>query len=79
LSAPFRLPSAALGHASPRRAGHLATPRLGEHTIRSDADNTRHMGYVHYNPVKHGRVTFVRDWPYSTFHLLVKTGLYPAD
>jgi putative transposase len=53
--------------------------RFWEHAIRSDADYARHMNYVHYNPVKHGHVTFVRDWPYSTFHRLVRTGLYPAD
>jgi putative transposase len=29
--------------------------------------------------VKHGYVTFARDWPFSTFHRLVQTGLYPAD
>jgi len=37
------------------------------------------MDYVHYNPVKHGHVTFARDWPYSTFHRLVNAGLYTAD
>jgi putative transposase len=37
------------------------------------------LDYVHFNPVKHGRVTFARDWRYSTFHRLVKAGLYSAD
>jgi putative transposase len=37
------------------------------------------MDYVHYNPVKHGHVTAVREWPYSTFHRLVEAGLYPPD
>ena len=53
--------------------------RFWEHTIRSDADYARHMDYVHFNPVRHGHVTLARDWPYSTFHRLVKVGLYPAD
>ena len=53
--------------------------RFWEHAIRNDADYARHMDYVHYNPVKHGHVTFARDWPYSTFHRLVNAGLYPAD
>ena len=53
--------------------------RFWEHAIPRDVDYASHMGYVHYNPVKHGRVTFVRDWPYSTFHRLVKVGFYPAD
>jgi putative transposase len=37
------------------------------------------MDYVHINPVKHGLVSRVRDWPYSTFHSLVKDGTYPID
>jgi len=37
------------------------------------------MDYVHFNPVKHGLVTCVRDWPYSTFHRLVADGVYPID
>ena len=38
-----------------------------------------HVNYVHSNPLKHGLVRTVRDWPYSTFHRLVATGVYPAD
>jgi putative transposase len=49
--------------------------RFWEHAIRSDADYARLMDYVHYNPVKHGYVTFKRDWPYSTFHWLVGADL----
>jgi putative transposase len=37
------------------------------------------MDYVHFNPVKHGHVARVADWPYSTFHALVAEGIYPAD
>jgi putative transposase len=36
--------------------------RFWEHAIRSDADYARPMDYVHFNPVKHGYVTFARDW-----------------
>ena len=53
--------------------------RFWEHAIRGDADYARHMDYVHFNPVKHGYVAFTREWPHSTFHRLVKAGLYPAD
>ena len=35
------------------------------------------MDYIHYNPVKHGWVTSVNDWPYSTFPKLVERGIYP--
>ncbi|WP_275689233.1 hypothetical protein [Nitrosomonas sp. HPC101] len=33
----------------------------------------------HYNPVKHGLVTKVSDWPYSTFHRHVRLGTYEPD
>jgi putative transposase len=29
--------------------------------------------------VKHGLVSRVRDWPYSSFHRFVRTGLLPLD
>ena len=50
-----------------------------EHLIRDDADYRRHVDYVHVNPLKHGHVRRVRDWPYSTFHRYVEAGIYPAD
>jgi len=51
--------------------------RFWEHTIRDDADYAHHFDYIHYNPVKHGWVKNVRDWPYSSFHRWVKSGIYP--
>ena len=33
-----------------------------------------HVDYIHYNPVKHGLVESVRDWPYSSFHRYVEKG-----
>lgn len=53
--------------------------RYWEHTIRDEADFTRHIDYIHVNPVKHGLVMRVRDWPYSSFHRMVRNGIYPAD
>jgi putative transposase len=53
--------------------------RFWEHVIRDDADYASHMDYIHANPVKHGLVERVRDWPYSTFHRLVERGVYPLD
>jgi putative transposase len=37
------------------------------------------MDYIHINPVKHGLVSRVSDWPYSSFHRMVKLGIYPED
>ena len=53
--------------------------RYWEHLIRDDADFRAHMDYVHINPVKHGLVKRVADWPHSTFHRLLQVGTYPAD
>jgi len=53
--------------------------RFWEHAIRDDLDCEKHMDYLHYNPVKHGWVENVMDWPYSSFHRYQKTGLYPAN
>jgi putative transposase len=53
--------------------------RYWEHLIRDEADFRAHMDYVHINPLKHGLVERVVDWPYSTFHRLVEAGVYPWD
>ena len=53
--------------------------RYWEHLIRDEADFRAHMDYVHINPVKHGLVKCVSDWPYSTFHRLVLEGVYPPN
>jgi putative transposase len=53
--------------------------RYWEHMIRDEGDYLRHMDYLHFNPVKHGLVQCVKDWPYSTFHRYVREGVYPED
>ena len=53
--------------------------RFWEHAIRDEEDFSRHVDYIHYNPVKHGHVKSVVEWPYSSFHRHVGWGVYPAD
>ena len=53
--------------------------RFWEHRIRDNGDYERHVDYIHWNPVKHGHVTLVRDWPHSSFHLFVRNGMLPID
>ena len=53
--------------------------RYWEHLIRDDEDFRRHLDYVHINPLKHGWVGRVQDWPYSSFHRDVRRGVYPLD
>jgi len=50
--------------------------RFWEHTIRDDNDYWHHVNYVHFNPLKHGLVSQVADWPYSSFNRAVKQGIY---
>jgi putative transposase len=53
--------------------------RYWEHLIRDETDFRAHMDYLHFNPVKHGWVDRVVDWPFSTFHRCVMDGIYAAD
>jgi putative transposase len=53
--------------------------RYWEHTLRDENDFAKHVDYIHFNPVKHGHVNRVVDWPYSSFHRFVRHGIYPAD
>jgi putative transposase len=50
-----------------------------EHLIRDEDDYKRHLNYVHVNPLKHGHVSRIRDWSYSSFHQYVEKGIYPVD
>lgn len=53
--------------------------RYWEHMIRDEADLEAHFDYIHWNPVKHGYVQCVVDWPHSSFHRFVNCGHYPAN
>ena len=50
--------------------------RFWEHQIRDEQALQRHIDYVHYNPVKHGLVERVEDWPWSSYHKYVREGIY---
>jgi len=50
--------------------------RFWEHTIRDERDLNQHLDYIHYNPVKHGLVKNVADWPWSSFHRYVAMAYY---
>ena len=42
--------------------------RYWEHLIRDERDLAHHIDYCWFNPVKHGLVANVEDWPFSSFH-----------
>jgi putative transposase len=53
--------------------------RYWEHMIRDETDLTRHVDYIHFNPVKHGHVRRAADWPYSTIHRYIERGDVARD
>ena len=42
--------------------------RYWEHLIQDERDFQHHIDYCWFNPVKHGLVANVEDWPFSSFH-----------
>jgi putative transposase len=50
--------------------------RFWEHRIRDQEDLHKHVDYIHCNPLKHGLVKAVEDWPWSTYHKFVPEGFY---
>jgi putative transposase len=77
---------AAGGGESPRSASRIAKGERGcwqrryfEHTCRDDVDKKRCADYLHVNPLKHGLVRRVIDWPWSSFHRYVRLGEYSPD
>lgn len=53
--------------------------RFWEHTIRDERDLRNHIDYVHINPIKHGYVTQLIDWPHSSYHRFMRVGGRPVD
>jgi putative transposase len=53
--------------------------RFYEHTIRNERGFRDHVVYIFMNPVKHGLVTRVVDWPWSTFQRHVAQGDLAPD
>jgi putative transposase len=87
IKAKFSKEARVLFHAEPlantsrskRRETAIWQRRFWEHCIRNDQDFHRHLDYIHYNPVKHGLVSEVKDWAFSSFHRFVRQGFYPAN
>ncbi|MHB9073020.1 MAG: REP-associated tyrosine transposase [Desulfobaccales bacterium] len=69
----------AIGSHGKRSERRVWQRRFWEHLLRDELDFQRHLDYLHWNPVKHGYVRRVIDWPYSTFHRFVAKGLYAPD
>lgn len=53
--------------------------RYYDHVIRNEDDFSRHLDYVHFNPVKHGLASKPAEWKWSSFHAWLARGAYPPD
>lgn len=77
---------AAGGSESGRSASRVSKRERGvwqrrgyEHCCRDEDDLKRCVDYVHINPLRHGLVERVRDWPWSSFHRYVRLREYSED
>ena len=59
-----------------RRERGLWQRRFWAHLLTDQDDFNVHFDYIHWNPVKHGWVESVKDWPHSSFHRYVDNGVY---
>lgn len=53
--------------------------RFWEHTVRDEDDFKRCLDYIHWNPVKHGLVSRVKEYRWSSFRRWVGLGEYDED
>ncbi len=53
--------------------------RFWEHYIRDEEDLSKHIDYIHFNPVKHNLVRKVKDWSGSSFLSFVHSGYYNIE
>ena len=53
--------------------------RFWAHRINDERDFEHHVNYVHINPLRHGLVERVVDWPWSSFHRFVDRHMYSKD
>ena len=62
-----------------RRERGLWQRRFWAHLLCDQVDFNNHLDYIHWNPVKHGRVQRAVDWPHSSFHRFVEQSVYPVN
>ncbi len=62
-----------------KRERNVWQRRFWEHRIRDEIDLSRHIDYIHINPVKHGHAHRAAEWPYSSIHRFIRNGWLTAD
>ena len=58
-----------------RERGIWQRRQYWEHQIRDDDDLTKHVDYIHINPVKHGYMRRAVDW----LSIRIKTAMHSHD
>jgi putative transposase len=68
-------------HERARRSGKgkIWQNRFWDHIIRGQEDMSRHLDYIHYNPVKHELANDPFLYEYSSLGLFYKQGFYQRD
>ena len=61
-----------------RKEADIWQHRYYEHTIRDENDLYKHIDYIHYNSMKHYKIS-PKDWKYSSFFKFVKLNLYEEN
>lgn len=62
------LPAEAKGYGRRKGERGVWQRRFWEHAIRDEDDLEAHVNYIHGNPIKHGYVSDIDDWPHSSWH-----------
>lgn len=60
-------------------SGRVWQYRFWDHIIRNNEDMSRHIDYIHYNPVKHSLVRSPFEYPHSSIHKYFGEGYYDHD
>jgi putative transposase len=53
--------------------------RFWDHVIRSHKDFTRHLDYIHFNPVRHRLTNSPNDWRLSSLSKFQQAGIYEGN
>lgn len=70
---------ARLSNSAATAGGRIWQRHYHDHVIRDEQDFSRRLGYLHYNPVKHGLATRTADWAWSSLTAWQARGGYPED
>jgi len=61
------------------REGRIWQYRFWDRIMRDQEDLSKHIDYIHYNPVRHGLTDNPFGWKYSSASDYLKEGFYAVD